>query len=186
MDGCAVGSSLLPDAQSQRQEGGHRLQAQCVDLFHRARGGTGSCQWPLRQVPDGKSGGWGSGSRQDDGAVVVQHLPVWNDAGDAACAVVAEASSDNTFPVGLGGHLRLHFPQRSRLHVFLFAESFRCHDFHCVDGAPFQRGGQLPVWSGILPRTQSESKSMGFGARIAWNGVLVYRFEINIRIYFAI
>ena len=52
----------------------------------------------------------------------------WDDAPDAAVALVAQAQADHPLPLGLGHHWRQPVPLHGRFHVFLFPFPSVGHD----------------------------------------------------------
>jgi len=99
----------------------------------------------VRQVPHGFARGWRCGARQDDGSELVQHISVFHDGCDALGVVVAPSPCLHSFPLGLGHHPCQSVPVYGRFRIFLFAQSVRGNDKHCVDDTPRQRGGEFPV-----------------------------------------
>ena len=123
VDWCHTCHHLLYHAFAQRQERGYRLQAQQMDLLHRAGCRSRCNKRSLRQVSDGSTREWWCRIRQNDCAELVQHLPVFPHGSHAADDMVAYQEEFYPIPLALEYHLHQYLPFGSRLRLFLRSES---------------------------------------------------------------
>lgn len=74
--------------------------------------------------------------------------------------MVAAQEADHAFPVGLVHPSDFALPVGGRLRLLLCTQLGRCHDFHCLHGAPRQCGRFVPVRSHGFREKNLQSKAV--------------------------
>ena len=105
---------------------------------------TGAASGLVRQTSDGKFG-------CDDGAGMVQCLPVSDDAADPPVPLVSATEKHDAFCLALEHCLYLRLPLRGGLDLFLCPYFPRFDDLYRLDGPPQQCLGDLPCRRFVLP-----------------------------------
>ena len=180
VDWCHTCHHLLCHAFAQRQERGYRLQAQQMDLLHRAGCRSRCNKRSLRQVSDGSTREWWCRIRQNDCAELVQHLPVFPHGSHAADDMVAYQEEFYPIPLALEHHLHQYLPFGSRLRLFLRSESAWRHDQYREHDSPRFGHRQLPLRCSHLPREESQGEVRRSAPGITRNALPLLRNEVMI------
>jgi transporter family protein len=114
-----------------------------------------------------------------DRMVVQSYYNLYQLAMMGASVVVAAQEADHAFPVGLVHPSDFALPVSGRLRLLLCTQLGRCHDFHCLHGAPRQCGRFVPVRSHGFPREELAEQGGGPGVGPARNGVPLFGFPLT-------
>lgn len=159
---------------------GYRLQAQQMDLLHRAGCRARCNKRPLRQVSDGSTREWWCRIRQNDCAELVQHLPVFPHGSHAADDMVAYQEEFYPIPLALEYHLHQYLPFGSRLRLFLRSKFAWRHDQYREHDSPRFGHRQLPLRCSHLPREESQGEVRRSAPGITRNALPLLRNEVMI------